>query len=285
MTQPISYKQQSPELFKKTEHRRIARATLRWTATLAIAVAGITTAVAQPTQPAQYNDPTQHAMPVPKMTLDLERTALVVIDPQIDFMSPKGAAWSAVGEAVTERRVVPNLLRLFESSKKAGMVVAISPHYYYPHDHRWKFQGPAELFQHKIKIFDRPSALSLDGFSGSGADFMPEFKPYIEDGKTIVASPHKLYGPQVNDISLQLRKQGVTKIVLAGMLSNLCVESHLRQFMEEGFEVAVVRDAVAGPKLPEGDGNLSALINFRYIANALWTTDEVVARLAKPNAQ
>jgi nicotinamidase-related amidase len=259
-----------------------SRAPLRWAAVLALALGGVTAATAQP---AQYNDPTQHAMPVPEMTLDRAHTALVVIDPQIDFMSPKGAAWSAVGEAVTQQRLVPNLLRLFESSKKAGIVVAISPHYYYPQDHHWKFQGPAELFQHKIRIFDRPSPLSLEGFRGSGADFMPEVKPYIEDGQTIIASPHKLYGPQTNDLTLQLRKQGVNKIILTGMLANLCVESHLREFAEQGFEVAVVRDAVAGPKLPEGDGNLSALINYRYIANALWTTDEVVARLAKTSAR
>lgn len=283
----INHTQQSPNVLKNSRRRCASRTTLRWTAAFAIAVASIATAAAHPDPagPAQYTDPTTHAMPIPKMALDLQRTALVVIDPQIDFMSPKGAAWSAVGEAVTETRIVPNLLRLFEASKKAGIVVAISPHYYYPQDHRWKFQGPAELFQHKIKIFDRPSALSLDGFRGSGADFMPEFKPYIEDGKTIIASPHKLYGPQVNDLSLQLRKQGVTQIILTGMLANLCVESHLRQFLEEGFEVAVVRDAVAGPKLPEGDGNLSALINYRYIANALWTTDEVVARLGKSATQ
>lgn len=274
----------SLHLPKNGERQFAGHKTLRWAIAIAVAAASIGTATAQrtdPAGPAQYNDPVKRAMPVPTMTLDLQRTALVVIDPQIDFMSPKGAAWSAVGEAVTETRIVPNLLRLFEASKKAGIVVAISPHYYYPHDHSWKFQGPAELFQHKIKIFDRPSPLSLDGFRGSGADFMPEFKPYIEDGKTIIASPHKLYGPQVNDISLQLRKQGVTQIILTGMLANLCVESHLRQFMEEGFEVAVVRDAVAGPKLPEGDGNLSALINYRYIANALWTTDDVVNRLGK----
>ena len=282
MKQRLNYMQRSRGMVKKPEYRRAVRTTLRWIATFAIAMVSITAATAQP---AQYADPTQRAMPVPRMTLDLERTALVVIDPQIDFMSPKGAAWSAVGEAVTERQVVPNLIRLFESSKKAGIVVAISPHYYYPHDHRWKFQAPVEQFQHQLKLFDRPNALSLEGFRGSGADFMPEFKPYIENGQTIVASPHKLYGPQANDLSLQLRKQGVTKIVLAGMLANLCVESHLREFLEEGFEVAVVRDAVAGPKLPEGDGNLSALINFRYMANALWTTDEVVARLAKPTAQ
>jgi len=275
---------QQPVLFMNRKHRFTLRSALRCTVALAFAAISIASATAHPDPetPAQYTDPAHRAMPVPKMTLDLDHTALVVIDPQIDFMSPKGAAWSAVGESVTEQRLVPNLLRLFEASKKAGIVVAISPHYYYPQDHRWKFEGPAELFQHKIKIFDRPSALSLDGFRGSGADFMPEFKPYIEDGQTIIASPHKLYGPQANDLSLQLRKQGVTKIILAGMLANLCVESHLREFMEEGFEVAVVRDAVAGPKLPEGDGNLSALINFRYLANALWTTDDVVARLGKP---
>ena len=278
MNQHINDRQQAIGSLEIRQHQRAIRATLRLTATLAIAMASVAAAIAQP---AQYTDPAKPAMPAAKMTLDLEHTAFVVIDPQIDFMSPKGAAWSAVGDAVTELRVVPNLQRLFEASKKAGIVVAVSPHYYYPHDYRWKFQAPVEKFQHQLKLFDRPSSLSLEGFRGSGADFMPEFKPYIEDGQTIVASPHKLYGPQANDLSLQLRKQGVTKIVLAGMLSNLCVESHLREFLEDGFEVAVVRDAVAGPKLPEGDGNLSALINFRYIANALWTTDEVVDRLAK----
>jgi len=49
----------------------------------------------------------------------------------------------------------------------------------------------------------------------------------------------------------------------------MCVESHLREFLEQGFEVAVVRDAIAAPKIPDGDGYLSALINFRYMANGL----------------
>jgi hypothetical protein len=49
----------------------------------------------------------------------------------------------------------------------------------------------------------------------------------------------------------------------------------------DGFEVAIVRDAVAGAKLPEGDGYLSALINFRFIANGLWTADEAISRLNK----
>ncbi|RDJ13919.1 isochorismatase family protein [Rhizobium grahamii] len=223
-----------------------------------------------------YKDPEKPALTKGNMKLDVSKAALVVIDPQNDFMNPKGLAWPVVGEAVTEHQVVPHLTQLFEAAKKAGMVVAISPHHYYEWDHTWKVQGPLEIFQHDVGIFDRKGPYTLDGFEGSGADFLADFKKYIEDGKTIIASPHKLYGPQVNDLSFQLRKQGVTQIVLAGMLANMCVESHLRQFLEEGFEVAVVRDAVAAPKLPEGDGNLAALINFRYMANGLWTTDDAV---------
>jgi hypothetical protein len=59
------------------------------------------------------------------------------------------------------------------------------------------------------------------------------------------------------------------------------VESHLRDWIAQGFEVAVVRDASAGAKLPEGDGYLAALVKYRWLANALWTTDEMVAQLAR----
>ena len=223
-----------------------------------------------------YSDPVKPSLTKGSMKLDIHRAALVVIDPQNDFMSPNGKAWPVLSESVTEHKVVPHLDQLFAAAKQAGMVVAISPHHYYHWDHTWKVQGPLEIFQHDIGVFDRKGPYTLEGFEGSGADFLPAFKKYIYDDKTIIASPHKLYGPQLNDLTFQLRKQGVTQIVLAGMLSNMCVESHLREFLEEGFEVAVVRDAVAAPKLPEGDGNLAALINFRYMANGLWTTDETV---------
>ena len=119
----------------------------------------------------------------------------------------------------------------------------------------------------------------MTGLEGSGADFMPEYKAHIFDGRTIVASPHKVYGPEQNDAALQLRKLRVDQIVLAGMSANLCVESHMREFLEQGFEVAVVRDATAGAKIPEGDGYLAALINFRMMANAVWSTDEAVDRI------
>ena len=249
-------------------------------ATAATAIAAVSVGGAKAAD-GPYADPNNPSLPNPEMKLDRERAALVVIDPQIDFLSPKGGAWSILGESVTEQKTVQHLARLFEASKQAGITVAISPHYYYPYDHTWKFGGPLELFQHKLGVLDRRGPLTLEGFGGSGADFMPELKPYVEDGKTIICSPHKLYGPQVNDLVLQLRKQRVDQIILAGMIANLCVESHLRHLLEEGFEVAVVRDAIAGPKIPEGDGYLSALINFRCIANGLWTTEETDKKLGQ----
>ena len=132
---------------------------------------------------------------------------------------------------------------------------------------------------HHIKMFDRSSALNLAGFENSGADWLSLYKPYIQDGKTVISSPHKVYGPETNDLVLQLRKRGISKVIIAGMSANLCVEAHLRELLEQGFQVAVVKDATAGAQVPEGDGYQAALVNFRYLANAVVTTDEAIAAI------
>lgn len=226
-----------------------------------------------------YAAPADPALPPTDMTLDKSRAALVVTDPQVDFLHPDGVAWEVVRESVEENDTVENIERLLKGAKDAGMTVAISPHYYYPTDHGWRFGGPLEKLMHNIGMFDRQGPLSVEGFEGSGADFLPRYKPYIEDGETIIASPHKVYGPENNDLVLQLRKHGIGQVLLAGMSANLCVESHMRELLEQGFEVAAIKDATAAAKLPEGDGYLAALINFRYTANALWSTDETLEKI------
>jgi len=92
-----------------------------------------------------------------------------------------------------------------------------------------------------------------------------------------VVAPHRVWGPETNDLVLQLRKRRISKIILGGMLANMCVESHLRELLEQGFEVAAVKDATAGPRHPEwGDGYKAALINYSFLAHAVWTTAEAV---------
>lgn len=228
-----------------------------------------------------YADPVNPALPATGFKLDITKAALVVIDPQNDFLSPSGVSWPFFGQSITENNTVANLETLFKAAKAAHVTVAISPHYYYPCDHTWHFGGPLEKAMHDICMFDRKGPTTLEGFEDSGADFLEQYKPYILDGETIIASPHKIYGPETNDLALQLRKKGISQIILAGMAANLCVESHLRELIEQGFEVVVVRDATAGPRVPEGDGYLAALINYRFLAHGLWTTEETVGKLTQ----
>jgi biuret amidohydrolase len=176
------------------------------------------------------NGPREDApIPRPGMTLVKGQLAVVITDPQNDFLSPKGVTWGIVGQSVTENNTVENIESLFKAAKSSGVPVFISPHYYYPHDHQWKFEGALEVLMHKVGMFDRKGALVQEGFSGSGADWLDRYKPYISDGKTVVTSPHKIYGPESNDLVLQLRKAGISQVILAGMSANLCTESHLRE--------------------------------------------------------
>ncbi len=207
-------------------------------------------------------------------------TAIVITDPQNDFLSPDGVAWGLVGASVEENDTVANLGSLLASAQANGYTVFVSPHYYFPSDKDWQFGGTVEVIMHDINMFDRTGALTMDGFAGSGADWLDELRPYVQADTTVVASPHKVYGPATNDLSLQLRKRGFDKVVLGGMSANLCVESHLRQLLEDGFEVAVVKDATAAAQHPDlGDGYAAAVVNFGYLASEVLSTKEAVDRL------
>jgi hypothetical protein len=148
-----------------------------------VAGAAAVTTLAAGSRPASaaenpYAEPAKPGLPPSNMVLNLKRTALVVTDPQVDFLSPEGVTWGVVGESVKQHNTVENLRRLFEAAKQVDMTVAISPHYYYPTDKGWKFEGALEKLMHKIGMFDRESPYTMNGFQNSGADFMPDYKKY-----------------------------------------------------------------------------------------------------------
>lgn len=214
------------------------------------------------------------------MSFSSSDTALVVIDPQNDFLSPDGVTWGLVGDSVTENQTVEHIEQLFQAAKAEKYQTYVSPHYYFPTDKTWQFGGTIETLMHEINMFDRTGQLTTDGFAGSGADWLDRLEKYIEDGETIVTSPHKVMGPESNDLSLQLRKRWIDKVVLAGMSANLCVEAHMRELVENGFDVTVVKDATAAANHPDlGDGYAAALVNFAFIASQVLTTDEAVSAL------
>jgi nicotinamidase-related amidase len=213
-------------------------------------------------------------LPDPGFVID-KSTAIVITDPQNDFLSPGGVTWGVVGESVTKNGTVDNLETIFKLAKKHGIPVFISPHYYYDHDHKWQFEGALETLMHNINMFDRGDQLKIEGFEGSGADWLEQYKKYIEQDYVTVVGPHKVFGPEQNDLSLQLRKQKIDKVILAGMSGNLCVEAHMRELTEDGFEIAVVGDATASAIIPGLDGNQAAQTNFRMIASHVYKTSEL----------
>jgi nicotinamidase-related amidase len=238
---------------------------------------------AKPTVPHYAGAREDAPIPRPGMTPQKGRVAVVVTDPQNDFLSPKGVAWGVVGQSVQENHTVENIETLLRTAKAADVLVFVSPHYYYPQDHHWKFGGALEVLMHNIGMFDRKGALKIEGLSASGADWLDRYKPYIEDGKTVVTSPHKVFGPESNDLVLQLRKAGISQVILGGMSANLCTESHLRELLEQGFEVVVATDATAAAKLPGFDGYEAAFVNFRLMASDVWSTTHTARVLSALN--
>ena len=200
------------------------------------------------------------------MDFNNQDTAVVITDPQNDFLSPDGVIWGLMGASVEENGTVGHIEDLFRSAKDKGYNVFISLHYYYPTDHGWQFGGTVEKMMHEVWMFDRTGALNTEGFSGSGADWLERYKQFIEDGKTIITSPHKVYGPETNDLTLQLRKRGISKVILTGMSANLCTEAHMRELLKQGFEVAVVADASRRDRYLQAKKgfpvNREALFNF-----------------------
>jgi len=196
--------------------------------------------------------------------IDSNSTALLVIDPQNDFLAETGVVWDLVGEGVVKNQVVDKLSKLIAKARESGVEVFYSPHYYDKEFEAWKDNNPIDSLMFERKMFDRNS---------SGSEFHPELTP---DDATIVCAPHKnLSGFHTSDVDIQLRKRGIKTIYLCGMSANLCVESHMRDAEEKGYNVIVINDATAAP----GDAAYdAALVNFGFIAHESITAEEALSR-------
>lgn len=199
-------------------------------------------------------------------TLDLKSTALLIIDPQNDFLSEGGAVWDLVGNEVKKYNIVEKLQMLLEAAKKRGMPVFFSPHYYTENEYSsWEHLNFVDKVMFERKMFNKGTW---------GADFLTELKP---DEKVFVLSPHKgLSNFVTGDINTQLRQRDIKTLIIAGMSANLCVESHVRDAAEHAFNVITVKDATAGA----GEAATQAAhTNFEFLSDQVVTTQEIVKKI------
>ncbi|MDJ1434713.1 cysteine hydrolase [Halostagnicola sp. A-GB9-2] len=202
-----------------------------------------------------------------ELTIDPENTAVLFTDPQVDALKPEGVMWEQVGDLVEEHDVVEKLETIQNAARKGNVPVFYSPHYYDDDE----FESWEELNGIDQKMFDT----EMYHVDKEGSNIIPELEP---DDNTFVLSSHKhLSGFWANDIQAQLTKRGIDTLVVAGMFANLCVESHMRDAIENGFKVIAVTDATAAP----GEDFLEAAkTNAEMIAHETAETDDVVGRLS-----
>lgn len=220
--------------------------------------------------------PTASAAELP--SIDKQHTAVLVTDPQNDFLHKDGKLYGLLKENMQALGTVKNIESLMQAAKQYGVTLAVDPLVYTKADGNWANAGKLQRQLLEMKALHRTSLSDHKGFEGSGADFYAPYKPYINDGQTIVVAPHKMYGPESNDLIYQLRSREIDTVVLSGMVANLCVDSHMRALMENGFKVYVVKDAVAAPGK---EAYQAALVNYDMIANGVWTTKEAVKVLSQ----
>jgi nicotinamidase-related amidase len=194
-------------------------------------------------------------------------TDLQEVAREVDSLDPAAVIWDKLGDLVAENNVVEKLSDLQDAAREGDVPVFYSPHYYTDDEFEtWDELNPIDQLMFDVRMYD---------VDQEGSKIVSELEP---DDNTYVLSPHKhLSGFWANDIQAQLTKRGIDTIVLAGMYANLCVESHLRDAVENGFEVLIVPDATGAPS-PEMLE--AAKTNFEIIAHETAEADDVTTRLS-----
>jgi ureidoacrylate peracid hydrolase len=200
------------------------------------------------------------------LKFDKEITALLVIDPYNDFISEGGKLWDRLRGVAEANGCVPNMLQVLNTARKAELRIFYALHHRYrPGDYEtWKYIAPIQKAAWSHKTFENGTW---------GGEIRREFAPQPGD---IVALEHWCSSGFANtDLDLQLKKHGIHKLIVVGLIAHTCVEATVRYAAELGYEVTMVKDATADYSDEEMHAALD--INIPNYAGAIVTTNEIVA--------
>lgn len=204
-----------------------------------------------------------------ELRFDKELTALLVIDPYNDFISEGGKIWDRIRTVAEANSCVPHMSQVLNATRGAGLRVFYAMHRRYRHGdyETWKYIAPIQKAGWSSRAFE-------DGTWGG--EIRDEFAPGPGD---IVAQEHWCSSGFANtDLDLQLKKHGVHRLIVVGLIAHTCVESTVRFAAELGYEVTMVKDATAD----YSDEMMHAALhlNLPNYASAIVTTDEIVVALS-----
>src|SRR4030095_3992654 len=203
-----------------------------------------------------------------EVTYDKQLTALLVIDPYNDFISEGGKIWNRLKGVAEANSCVPHMLQVLNAARKAELRVFYALHRRYrPGDYEtWKYIAPVQKAAWVHKSFE---------YGTRGGEIRSEFAPQPGD---IVTLEHWCSSGFANtDLDLQLKKHGIHKLIVIGLIAHTCVEATVRYAAELGYEVTMVKDATASYSDKEMGAALE--VNIPNYATAIVTTNEVVGSI------
>jgi len=194
-----------------------------------------------------------------------DRTALLIIDPYNDFISEGGKIWSRIKGVAEANNCVPNMVHVVNAARKAGLRIFYALHHrYLPGDYEtWEYVAPIQRAAWQSKVFEH---------GAWGGEIRSEFAPQPGD---VVAQEHWCSSGFANtDLDLQLKKHGIHRLIVTGLIAHTCVEATVRYAAELGYDVTMVKDATADYSDVEMHAALD--VNIPNYASAIVTTTEIV---------
>ena len=206
---------------------------------------------------------------MPQLTYEKEVTGLIVIDPYNDFISEGGKVWDRIKGVAEANQCIPHMEHTLQAARKAGIRVFYALHRRYrPGDYEtWKYIAPIQKAAWSRKTFE---------YGTWGGEIRGEFTPQPGD---VVTSEHWGSSGFANtDLDLQLKKHGIEKVIVMGLIAHTCVEATVRYAAELGYEVTVVKDATAS--YSDDHMHAALVVNIPNYASAVVTADEIAGALA-----
>jgi ureidoacrylate peracid hydrolase len=202
--------------------------------------------------------------------IDPNLVALLVIDMQNGFASPDGTLGQAGLDISMTRGIIPNIQRLVDAARTAGVHVFWSRQVHYPDD---KTRGQRLIPGHLARGAGRSMLCARGTWD---AEIVDELKPYVQPADDVIQK-HRASCFYSTNFEVELRIHGTRMLIVTGTTSSFCVDSTIREAYARDFDVIVPGDAISDTEIEATRAVLRSTERFHGFVT---TTDDLVAKLA-----
>jgi nicotinamidase-related amidase len=183
-----------------------------------------------------------------KNKIEAAKTAIVLIEPQYDFLKPGGSMYQFIASQLEARQVIPNLANLIKKARgKVKKIMYVPFESFEPGFPEIDAKGPGMGGLRGLEI-GMPTGWKLNGKPVKGAwvkgtpgpEIIPELTP--EKGDIVIRGKKTLDAFHSTALDYTLRVNMIETVAIVGFHTNWCVESTARSAYDKGYRVIVIGD-------------------------------------------